>query len=169
MLKALRHDPGLLRKPSVTLSIIQNSRRCDFGAEFDICEAREAAPDDNISRRRIARPGQVATQSGKFGEIKCKGSRATSSIAAPLMIRSSNAISVSVNASFGYASGVMRLSMVSQRTRQLRMQKEYKRQAVELVVSSGRSMGSVAKELGLRDSVLRRWVDKLSVTSTIGG
>ncbi|WP_271605557.1 transposase [Bradyrhizobium sp. CCBAU 11434] len=38
---------------------------------------------------------------------------------------------------------------------------EYKRQAVELVVSSRRSVTSVAKELGLRDSVLRRWVDKL--------
>jgi transposase len=38
---------------------------------------------------------------------------------------------------------------------------EYKRQAVDLVVSSRRSIPSVAKELGLRDSVLRRWVDKL--------
>jgi transposase-like protein len=38
---------------------------------------------------------------------------------------------------------------------------EYKRQAVELVLSSGRSITSVGKELGLRDSVLRRWVDKL--------
>ena len=38
---------------------------------------------------------------------------------------------------------------------------EYKRQAAELVLSSGRSIGSVAKELGLRDSVLRRWVAKL--------
>ena len=37
---------------------------------------------------------------------------------------------------------------------------EYKRQAAELVLSSGRSIGSVGKELGLRDSVLRRWVDK---------
>jgi transposase len=37
---------------------------------------------------------------------------------------------------------------------------DYKRQAAELVVSSGRSITSVAKELGLRDSVLRRWVDK---------
>jgi transposase len=37
---------------------------------------------------------------------------------------------------------------------------EYKQQAVELVVSSGRSTGSVANELGLRDSVLRRWVEK---------
>ncbi|KRR06425.1 transposase [Bradyrhizobium valentinum] len=27
------------------------------------------------------------------------------------------------------------------------------------VASSGRSIGSVAKELGLRDSVLRRWVE----------
>jgi transposase len=37
---------------------------------------------------------------------------------------------------------------------------DYKRQAVELVVSSRRSIASVAKELGLRDSVLRRWVGK---------
>ncbi|MGY4437417.1 transposase [Bradyrhizobium sp. LM2.3] len=35
---------------------------------------------------------------------------------------------------------------------------DYKRQAVDLVASSGRAVGSVAKELGLRDSVLRRWV-----------
>src|ERR1700685_2239273 len=33
---------------------------------------------------------------------------------------------------------------------------DYKRQAVDLVASSGRSIGSVAKELGLRGSVLRR-------------
>ena len=37
---------------------------------------------------------------------------------------------------------------------------EYKQQSVELVQSSGRSITSVAKELGLRDSVLRRWVDR---------
>jgi transposase len=43
---------------------------------------------------------------------------------------------------------------------------EYKRQAVELVVSSGRSIMSVAKELGLRDSVLRRWVEKLGQQPT---
>jgi transposase-like protein len=36
---------------------------------------------------------------------------------------------------------------------------DYKRQAVDLLGSSGRSIGSVAKELGLRDSVLRRWVE----------
>src|SRR6202047_4571903 len=36
---------------------------------------------------------------------------------------------------------------------------DYKRQAVDLVASSGRSIGSVAKELGLRDSVLRRRVE----------
>ena len=38
---------------------------------------------------------------------------------------------------------------------------EYKQQSVELVQSSGRSITSVAKELGLRDSVLRRWVDRV--------
>jgi transposase len=40
---------------------------------------------------------------------------------------------------------------------------DYKQQAVGLVASSGRSVGSVAKELGLRDSVLRRWVEKAGV------
>ena len=34
-----------------------------------------------------------------------------------------------------------------------------KRQAVDLVASRGRSIRSVAKELGLPDSVLRRWVE----------
>src|ERR1044071_1993148 len=37
---------------------------------------------------------------------------------------------------------------------------DYKRQAIDLVASSGRSIGSVAKELGLRDSVLRRGVEQ---------
>jgi transposase len=37
---------------------------------------------------------------------------------------------------------------------------DYKRHAVDLVASSGRSIGAVAKELGLRDSVLRRWVER---------
>ncbi len=36
---------------------------------------------------------------------------------------------------------------------------DYKRQAVDLVASSGRSIGSVARELGPRDSVLR-WVEQ---------
>ncbi len=36
---------------------------------------------------------------------------------------------------------------------------DYKQQAVDPVASSGRSIGSIAKELGLRDSVLRRWVE----------
>jgi transposase len=36
----------------------------------------------------------------------------------------------------------------------------YKRQAVDPVASNGRSIGSVAKELGLRDSVLRRWMEQ---------
>jgi transposase len=39
---------------------------------------------------------------------------------------------------------------------------DYKRQAVEVLISSGRSVAAVAKELGLRDSVLRRWAEKQS-------
>src|ERR1700686_5057986 len=37
---------------------------------------------------------------------------------------------------------------------------DYKQEGVDLGASSGRSIGSVAKELGLRDSVLRRWVEQ---------
>ena len=37
----------------------------------------------------------------------------------------------------------------------------YKRQAVALGMSSRGSITSVSKELGLRDSVLRRWVDRV--------
>src|SRR3954451_22443155 len=43
---------------------------------------------------------------------------------------------------------------------------EYKRQCAELVVSSGHSITSVAKELGLRDSVLRRWVEQFEPQPT---
>ncbi|MGY8681829.1 hypothetical protein Q2941_29190, partial [Bradyrhizobium sp. UFLA05-153] len=45
------------------LSITHISSRSDFGAEFDIGESGESAPDDNISGWRIGGPGQVATQS----------------------------------------------------------------------------------------------------------
>jgi transposase len=38
-------------------------------------------------------------------------------------------------------------------------QKSSKLQTVDLVASSGSSIGSMALELGLRDSVLRRWVE----------
>jgi transposase len=44
---------------------------------------------------------------------------------------------------------------------------DYKRQAVDLVASSGRSIGSVANELGLRDSVLRRWVEQRGARRTM--
>src|SRR6202051_2529624 len=36
---------------------------------------------------------------------------------------------------------------------------DYKRQAVDLAASSRRSSGAGATDLGLRDSVLRRWVE----------
>ena len=37
---------------------------------------------------------------------------------------------------------------------------DYKRQTVELVRSSGRSIGSVAAEIGLAETVLRKWMNK---------
>lgn len=49
------------RNPPATLSITHISSCSDFGAEFDLGESGESAPDDNISGWRIGRPGQVAT------------------------------------------------------------------------------------------------------------
>ena len=43
---------------------------------------------------------------------------------------------------------------------------EYKQQGLELGVSSGRLIMSVAKEHGLRDSVLRRSVEKFGQETT---
>jgi transposase-like protein len=43
---------------------------------------------------------------------------------------------------------------------------DYKRPCAELVVSSGRSVTAVAKELGMRDSVLRRWVEQFEPQPT---
>jgi transposase len=45
---------------------------------------------------------------------------------------------------------------------------EYKRQAVDLVLSSGRSAKSVSKELGLDGSVLSRWVAERSAVGAGG-
>jgi transposase len=39
---------------------------------------------------------------------------------------------------------------------------DYKRQTVELVHSSGRSMGSIAADIGLAETVLGKWVNKFS-------
>ena len=43
---------------------------------------------------------------------------------------------------------------------------EYKRQAAEPVASSARSIGSVAVELGLAETVLRKWVNKFGVSGS---
>src|SRR3954452_14956834 len=43
---------------------------------------------------------------------------------------------------------------------------DYKRQAGELVASSGRSITAVAKELGLRARVRRRWVEQFEPQPT---
>jgi transposase len=40
---------------------------------------------------------------------------------------------------------------------------DYKRQAVELVRTSGRSIGSVAGEIGLAETVLRKWLSKFGI------
>lgn len=51
------------------------------------------------------------------------------------------------------------------RTRRL-FPESFKREAVDRVVSSGLSPGKVAMELGLHETVLRRWVKEASVSNT---
>lgn len=42
---------------------------------------------------------------------------------------------------------------------------DYKRQTVELVHSSGRSIGSIAAEIGLAETVLRKWVNRFGTSA----
>lgn len=44
----------------------------------------------------------------------------------------------------------------------------FKREAVERVRTSGLSVGAVAVELGLHDTVLRKWVRQLGATQATG-
>ena len=41
---------------------------------------------------------------------------------------------------------------------------DFKRQTVELVRSSGRSIGSVATAIGLAETVFRKWVNKFGIS-----
>ncbi len=44
----------------------------------------------------------------------------------------------------------------------------FKREAVDRVVSSGLSAGAVARELGLHETVLRRWMSQFSPVQATG-
>lgn len=50
-----------------------------------------------------------------------------------------------------------------------RYPEEFKRDAVQLVLSSGRSIGSVAKELGVNTESLRQWVRRARPATGGGG
>ena len=47
-------------------------------------------------------------------------------------------------------------------------QETFKREAVERVRSSGLSVGAVAVEAGLHDTVLRKWVRQFGATQVMG-
>ncbi|GAC1552874.1 MAG: hypothetical protein NVS2B5_10860 [Beijerinckiaceae bacterium] len=81
MLKQETSDQSRQSKPPAVLSITHIFDSSKLCAEFYVGQSREAAPDDSISRWRIAGPGQIAAQPSEFGKIECEGSWATSSIA----------------------------------------------------------------------------------------
>src|SRR5260221_5167320 len=65
-------ESALPGRRTVNLSITHNFRP-DHGAQPDIGEARQAAPYDNVSRRRIIGACEIAVQSGDLGQIVRKG------------------------------------------------------------------------------------------------
>jgi transposase-like protein len=57
--------------------------------------------------------------------------------------------------------------MEAPRTRRVHT-REFKAETVELVRAGGRSIGQIAKDLGLADSVVRRWVSQSDVDAGKG-
>ena len=49
-----------------------------------------------------------------------------------------------------------------------RFSDEYKTEAVQLVGSSGKSIGAIARELGLGETALRRWVQQAEIDAGRG-
>jgi len=47
--------------------------------------------------------------------------------------------------------------------------REYKAEVVELIRTSGRSVGAVAKELDLSETAVRRWAQQVTVDAGRGG
>ncbi len=56
----------------------------------------------------------------------------------------------------------------TKRTRR-RYDEQFKRDAVQLITEGGRSMNSVARELGISATLLRRWRDKLADGASFAG
>lgn len=57
-----------------------------------------------------------------------------------------------------YSQGQEQQEATGRRARRRRFSKEFKRDAVDMVVSSGRPISHVAAELDLHDSTLGNWV-----------
>ena len=58
------------RTPTPKLSITHNSRGSNLGADFDVREPRETAPDHDVTRRLVAGPSEVAAEASKFCKVE---------------------------------------------------------------------------------------------------
>ncbi len=58
--------------------------------------------------------------------------------------------------------------MTTRRQARRRFSKEFKREAVKLFRESGKSITSIARELGVRPNVLRSWVDMVEAEEKTG-
>jgi hypothetical protein len=56
----------------VKLSITHRCGAPEFGSNLNVGQAREAAPDDQAARRRVAGPNEIAASSSKPDEIEVK-------------------------------------------------------------------------------------------------
>ena len=90
--------------------------------EGDVVQSREPAPHDDVARRRILGAGEIAAEPGDLDEVErdrpAAGGSAVESESADRGFSSPTPVSTWA----GSRSGMARLSIVNQNTRQLRMQ-----------------------------------------------
>ena len=67
---AIESGSRVTSKRPVTLSITHSLIPCDLGAELDVSQASEAAPDDRVARWRVRCPCEVSPKSGELRQIE---------------------------------------------------------------------------------------------------
>jgi hypothetical protein len=63
-IRVLYEMPGPLRRLSIT-----HNFHPDDGAQFDVSEARQSAPHDRVSRRRVVGAGEITAEAGDFDQV----------------------------------------------------------------------------------------------------
>ena len=115
------------------------------GTKGDVVQPGEAAPHDDVARRGILGPGEIAAEPGDLGQVAGQGFGVDEPASGSGIRRSSTLISISVSTRAGSMSGSVRLSIVNQNTRQLRMQNTASNLTKPLGDSQPRLFGPAAR------------------------